>query len=98
MSKSQIPGEHVRILTDEFLAIPITCYQQRSLGAALALFLDTATKTALHRAELVSKSALSRLLNEYDWDTAQGWAVYCNVPSGTRCSWLPAGNIVLFCG
>ena len=69
------PGERVRILADEFLAIPTTSYQQRSLGAALALFLDTATKTALHRAELVSKSALSRLLNEYDWDTAQGWFV-----------------------
>lgn len=75
MSKSQILGERVRILADEFLAIPTTCYQQRSLGAALALFLDTATKTALHRAELVSKSALSRLLNEYPWDTAQGWEV-----------------------
>lgn len=75
MSTSQIPGERVRILADEFLAIPTTSYQQRSLGAALALFLDTATKTALHRAELVSKSALSRLLNEYPWDTAQGWEV-----------------------
>ena len=75
MSTSQIPGERVRILADQFLAIPTTSYQQRSLGAALALFLDTATKTALHRAELVSKSALSRLLNEYSWDTAQGWAV-----------------------
>lgn len=39
------------------------------------MFLDTATRTALHRAELVSKSALSRLLNEYNWDTAQGWTI-----------------------
>lgn len=75
MSKSQILGERVRILADEFLAIPTTSYQQRSLQAALFMFLDTATRTALHRAELVSKSALSRLLNEYPWDTAQGWAI-----------------------
>lgn len=75
MPTSQIPGERVRILADQFLAIPTTSYQQRSLGAALTLFLDTATKTALHRAELVSKSALSRLLNEYSWDTARGWEV-----------------------
>lgn len=72
---SQILGERVRILADEFLAIPTTSYQQRSLQAALFMFLDTATKTALHRAELVSKSALSRLLNEYKWDTTQGWAI-----------------------
>ena len=75
MSTSQILGERVRILADEFLAIPTTSYQQRSLQAALFMFLDTATKTALHRAELVSKSALSRLLNEYPWDTAQGWTI-----------------------
>ena len=75
MSKSQTLGERVRILADEFLAVPTTSYQQRSLEAALSMFLDTATKTALHRAELVSKSALSRLLNEYPWDTAQGWAI-----------------------
>lgn len=75
MSKSQILGERVRILADEFLAIPTTSYQQRSLEAALSMFLDTATKPALHRAELVSKSALSRLLNEYKWDTTEGWAV-----------------------
>ncbi len=73
MSKSQILGERVRILADEFLAIPATSYQQRSLEAALFMFLDTATKTALHRAELVSKSALSRLLNTYKWDTNKGW-------------------------
>ncbi|GHF61553.1 hypothetical protein HNQ07_004175 [Deinococcus metalli] len=75
MSKSQIPGERVRILADEFLAIPTTSYQQRSLQAALFMFLNTSTKTALHRADLVSKSALSRLLNEYKWDTTEGWAV-----------------------
>ncbi|GHF61175.1 hypothetical protein HNQ07_004124 [Deinococcus metalli] len=75
MSKSQISGERVRILADEFLAVPTTSYQQRSLQAALFMFLDTATKTALHRAELVSKSALSRLLNEYPWDTIQGWKI-----------------------
>ncbi len=39
------------------------------------MVLDTATKTALYRAELVSKSELSRLLNEYPWDTAQGWTI-----------------------
>ncbi|MGI8748176.1 MAG: IS701 family transposase, partial [Deinococcus sp.] len=75
MSKSQILGERVRILADEFLAIPATSYQQRSLEAALFMFLDTATKTALHRAELVSKSALSRLLNTYKWDTGKGWTL-----------------------
>ncbi|CAM3887498.1 transposase [Deinococcus saxicola] len=75
MSKSQIPGERVRILADQFLAVPTTSYQQRSLGAALFMFLDTATKTALHRAELVSKSALSRLLNEYSWDTEACWTL-----------------------
>ncbi len=39
------------------------------------MFLDTRTKTALHRAGLVSKSALSRLLNQYDWDTAACWTL-----------------------
>lgn len=73
MSKSQILGERVRILTDQLLAIPTTMYQQRSLQAALHLFLDPATKTALHRAVTVSKSALSRFLNEYDWDTTACW-------------------------
>ena len=75
MSRSQISGERVRRLADAFLAIPVTSYQQRSLQAALFMFLDTATKTALHRAELVSKSALSRLLNEYAWDTASCWTL-----------------------
>jgi hypothetical protein len=75
VSTSQILRERIRILADEFLAVPSTSYQQRSLEAALFMFLDTATKTALHRAELVSKSALSRLLNEYKWDTALGWTI-----------------------
>ena len=94
MSKSQVPGERIRILADEFLAIPTTPYQQRSLGAALALFLDTATKTALHRAELVSKSALSRLLNEYPWDTAQGWEVLQSAQWGF---WQVNADRVLSC-
>ncbi|ABF45997.1 transposase, IS4 family [Deinococcus geothermalis DSM 11300] len=75
MSNSQILGERARILADQLLAVPTTVYQQRSLQAALHLFLDTGTKTALHRAPLVSKSAVSRLLNNYDWDTAACWAL-----------------------
>ena len=75
MSRSQIPGERVRSLTDQLLAVPTSPYQQRSLQAALFMFLDTRTKTALHRAGLVSKSALSRLLNQYDWDTAACWTL-----------------------
>ncbi|GAA3999401.1 hypothetical protein GCM10022631_07810 [Deinococcus rubellus] len=88
MSRSQIPGERVRSLTDQLLAVPTSPYQQRSLQAALFLFLDTRTKTALHRAGLVSKSALSRclgqngtrmgparLLNPYDWDTTACWTL-----------------------
>ena len=75
MSTPQISGERVRRLADTFLSIPVTSYQQRSLQAALFMFLDIATKTALHRAELVSKSALSRLLNEYAWDTVSCWTL-----------------------
>lgn len=73
MLKSQILGERARILADGVLAVPETVYQQRSLSAALYLFLDPATKTALHRAPLVSQSALSRGLNNDDWDTAACW-------------------------
>jgi len=73
MSSSQILRERARILADEVLAVPATIYQQRSLSATLHLFLDTATRTALHRAPLVSQSAVSRLLNNYDWDTAECW-------------------------
>ena len=75
MSKSQVPEERVRSLTDQLLAVPTSPYQQRSLEAALFMFLDTRTKTALHQAGLVSKSALSRLLNQYDWDTAACWTL-----------------------
>ncbi len=39
------------------------------------MFLNTQTKTALHRAELVSKSALNRRLNEYSWDTEACWTL-----------------------
>ncbi len=54
--------------------MPTSPYQQRSLEAALGVFLDLKTKTALHRADMVSASALSRLLNVYEWDTAECWA------------------------
>lgn len=50
-------------------------YRQRSLSALLGLFLDLGTKTALHRAETVSASALSRFLNVYDWDIAACWTL-----------------------
>ncbi|MBB5378639.1 hypothetical protein HNQ07_004146 [Deinococcus metalli] len=43
------------------------------------MFLDTATRTALHRVDLVSTSTLSRLLNEYSWDTSQGWTILLQV-------------------
>lgn len=46
-------------------------------------FLDTATAVALHQAEQVGKSALSRLLNEYLWDMARGWTIlHCAL-----CKW-----------
>ncbi|CAM3467132.1 hypothetical protein DESA109040_13740 [Deinococcus saxicola] len=79
MSKSQAPGKRIRILTDQCLAVPTTSYQQRSLEAALCMFMDTATKTAPHRTELVSKNALSRLLNESSWDTAACWELLAQV-------------------
>lgn len=41
MLKPQIPGERIRILADEFLAMPATLYQQLSLGAAFLMFMDT---------------------------------------------------------
>lgn len=75
MSKPRNLGERSRILADALLAVPRTTYQQRSLSALLGLFLDLGTKTALHRAELVSASALSRFLNRYDWDTARCWSL-----------------------
>ncbi|BDP44391.1 hypothetical protein DAETH_43600 (plasmid) [Deinococcus aetherius] len=58
---------------DALLAIPTSPYQKRSLEAALGLFLDLKTKKALHRAHTVSASALSRLLNVYEWNTAACW-------------------------
>lgn len=75
MSKSQPLWERARILTDCLLAVPPTAYQQRSLGAAFSLFLNPDVKMALHRAELVSASALSRFFNEYDWDTTACWTL-----------------------
>ncbi|WP_102128613.1 transposase [Deinococcus planocerae] len=70
----KLRGERARILADALLAVPTSPYQQRSLEAALGLFLDLKTKKALHRAQPVSASALSRLLNVYEWDTAVCWA------------------------
>jgi hypothetical protein len=75
VSKSQPLWERARILTDRLLAVPPTAYQQRSLGAAFSLFLNPDVKMALHRAELVSASALSRFFNEYDWDTTACWTL-----------------------
>ena len=75
MSKSQVLREHASLLTAQIAAVPTTVYQQRSLQAALHHFLDTATKKALHRVETVSASAVSRLLNQYDWDTAACWSL-----------------------
>lgn len=75
MSRSQVLRERVSILTAQMMAVPTSSYQQRSLQAALHHFLDTGTKKALHRVETVSASAMSRLLNEYDWDTAECWSL-----------------------
>jgi hypothetical protein len=75
MSNLKFSGERSAILAEQFLAVPTSPYQQRSLNAALGLFLDLGTKTALHRAETVSSSALSRLLNVYEWDTAACWNI-----------------------
>ncbi|BDP43309.1 hypothetical protein DAETH_32780 (plasmid) [Deinococcus aetherius] len=69
----KLRGERARILADALLCVPNSPYQQRSLQAALGLFLDLKTKKALHRAHTVSASALSRLLNAYEWDTAACW-------------------------
>jgi len=70
----KLRGERAAILADALLSVPTSPYQQRSLEAALGLFLDLKTKIALHRAHTVSASALSRLLNVYEWDTAACWA------------------------
>lgn len=70
----KLRGERAAIVADALLSVPTSPYQQRSLEAALGLFLDLKTKTALHRAHTVSASALSRLLNVYEWDTAACWA------------------------
>ena len=70
----KLRGERASILADALLSVPTSPYQQRSLEAALGLFLDLKTKTALHRAHTVSASALSRLLNVYEWDTSACWA------------------------
>lgn len=75
MSVQQSLRERGSILTAQMVAVPTTSYQQRSLQAALHHFLDTATKKALHRVETVSASAVSRLMNEYDWDTASCWSL-----------------------
>ena len=75
MSNLQFRGERAPILADRILQVPQSPYQQRSLQAALGLFLDLKTKKALHRAPTVSASALSRLLNAYDWDTPQCWDI-----------------------
>ncbi|GAA5504081.1 IS701 family transposase ISDge5 [Deinococcus xinjiangensis] len=75
MSLQQSLRERGSILTAQLVAVPATSYQQRSLKAALHHFLDTGTKKALHRVETVSASAVSRLLNEYDWDTAACWSM-----------------------
>ncbi|EYB66426.1 transposase IS4 family protein [Deinococcus phoenicis] len=69
----KLRGERASILADALLSVPTSPYQQRSLEAALGLFLDLKTKKALHRAYTVSASALSRLLNVYEWDTAECW-------------------------
>lgn len=72
---SSFRGSALPQTADRFLAVPTSPYQQRSLNAALGLFLDLGSKTALHRAETVSNSALSRLLNVYEWDTTQCWNI-----------------------
>jgi hypothetical protein len=64
VSIHQFSGERSAILAEQLLAVPTSPYQQRSLNAALGLFLDLRTKTALHRAETVSSSALSRCLGQ----------------------------------
>ncbi|BDP44735.1 hypothetical protein DAETH_47040 (plasmid) [Deinococcus aetherius] len=69
----KLRGERASTLADALLSVPTSPYQQRSLEAALGLFLDLKTKTALHRAHTVSASALSRLLNVYEWDTPACW-------------------------
>ena len=46
----KLRGERASMLADTLLSVPTSCYQQRSLAAALGLFLDLKTKTALHRA------------------------------------------------
>ena len=75
MSVQQSLRKRGSILTAQIAEVPATIYQQRSLQAALHHFLDTATKKALHRVETVSASAVSRLLNEYDWNTAECWSM-----------------------
>lgn len=63
-------GGRVCILVDEFLAVPTTSYQERSLGTALLMFLDAGPKTALHCAdhranhcaELLSETVLLSVL------------------------------------
>lgn len=75
MSNLQFCGERAPILADALLQVPTSRYQQRSLQAALGMFLDLGMKKALHRAPTVSASALSRLLNEYDWDTEACWNI-----------------------
>lgn len=73
MSKQQVLRERGSILTREIMSIPTSVYQQRSLQATLHHFLDLGSKKALHRIGVVSSSAVSRLLNKYDWNTSACW-------------------------
>lgn len=75
MSVQQSLRERGSILTAQIAAVPPTTYQQHSLQAVLHHFLDPGTKKALHRVGTVSASASSRLLNEYQWDTARCWTL-----------------------
>ena len=54
------------MLIDCLLAVPPTVDQQRSLGTAFCLFLNSDVNTVLHQVEPVSANALSRFFNEHD--------------------------------
>ncbi|BDP40516.1 hypothetical protein DAETH_04850 [Deinococcus aetherius] len=45
MSNLKLRGERASLLADPFPAVPGTLYRQRSLEAALGLFLDLGTRT-----------------------------------------------------
>lgn len=62
---------HAQTLVYTLLGLMPTAYQRESLQALLGLFLEAQGHPLPHLSAIKSPSALSRFLNQYDWDTRQ---------------------------